>query len=230
MTRFRTTQAFGTACGRGFIITGALLAALAVQAQESTLPKASEHVSGATDTATCIKEAAQMNAATIKFGQLGSQKAQNAELKQFSEQMEQDHQKSQDKLEAIAKRHNVTLPTALDPKCQEELTKLQALSGAEFDREFAKGAVQGHAQAIAKLRQASTQAKDPDLSQYASNMLSQLKRHQEKVREVAKAVGLDQTTIAALETQPPEGVGTSGSSTQTEQGTGTPQSTTEPKR
>jgi putative membrane protein len=230
MTLHKTVRALGAACGRSVVITGAILTALALQAQESTRPKASEHAAGATDTATCIKEAAQMNAATIKFGQLGSQKAQNAELKQFSEQMEQDHQKAQDRLEAIAKRHNVTLPTALDAKCQEELTKLQSLSGAEFDKEFAKGAVQGHAQAIAKLRQASTQAKDPDLAQYASTMLSQMKRHQEKVREVAKAVGLDQRTIAALETQPPEGVGTSGTGSQSERGTSTSPGTTEPKK
>jgi putative membrane protein len=224
MALTKTALTFGAALGRGIVITGILVAALALQAQESQSQKSQERAAGTTDTATCLKEAAQMNAATIKFGQLGSQKAQNARLKQFSEEIERDHTKAQDKLETIAKQHNVVLPTSLDPHCQEELTKLQALSGAEFDKEFAKGAVQGHAQAIAKLRQASTEAKDSDLANYAKDMLSQMKRHQQTAREVAQAVGLDQAAIAALETQPPAAVGTSGTSSQTERGASSTQS------
>ena len=160
-----------------------------------------------------------MNAATIKFGQLASIKAQNSELKQFGEQLEKDHTKAQEKLETIAKKHNVVLPTTLEPECQEEMTKLQALSGSEFDKEFAKGAVQGHAMGIAKLQEASTQAKDPDVAQYAKDQLTHMKRHQVKAREVAKAVGLDQATIATLETQPPQGVGTPGRTSQTDRET-----------
>jgi len=102
--------------------------------------------------------------------------------------------------------------------CQEELSKLQPLSGSEFDREFARGAIQGHAMAIAKLQKDLPEITDSDLADYTRDMLSELKRHQNKTREIAKAVGLDQATIAALETQPPEGVGTPGAS-QTEHGT-----------
>jgi len=211
-------------------MTGALAATLAVQAQKAEPTKNYEHASKPGDTASCLKEVAQMNTGSIKAGEMAAQKAQNPELKRFAQQLAKDHQKAQDKLETIAKKHNVTLPTALDPKCQEEMSKLQALSGDEFDKEFAKGAVQGHAMAIAKLQKASVEAKDSDLAQYSRDLVSQMKHHQEKAREVAKAVGLDQTTIAALEKQPPEGVGTSGGSSQTERGseTATPQSTEKP--
>jgi putative membrane protein len=231
MKLLNTTHRFAVALRHGFIMTGALVAALAVQAQQSDPTKGYEHhASKAGETASCLKEIAQMNTASIKAGQLASQKAQSPELKRFAEQLEKDHQKAQDKLETIAKKHEVALPTALDPKCQEEMSKLQGLSGAEFDKEFAKSAVQGHAMAISKLQKASVDAKDSDLAQYSKDMVSHMKRHQEKAREVAKAVGLDQTTIAALETQPPEGVGTSGASSQTERGTVTPQSTDTPER
>jgi putative membrane protein len=199
---------------RGIIIGSALIvAAFTARAQQTDHYKTS-----AGDTASCLKEAAQMNSAVIKFGQLASEKGQNAELKQFGEQIERDHKRAQTKLEAIARKHDIVLPTSLDPKCQEEVTKLQGLTGSEFDKEFAKGAVQGHAKAIAHLQKGSVEAKDADVAQYAKDMLAQTKRHQERAREVAKAVGLDQATIASLETQPPEGVGTSGAGT--EQGAG----------
>jgi len=212
MTRNKTADRVSVAIRRAVIITGAFLAtALMVQAQQSEVRKPG-------DTASCLRQAAQMNEATIKFGQLASQKAQNPELKQFGEQMEKDHKRAQTKLESIAKNHDIVLPTTLDAKCQEELTKLQGLTGSDFDKEFAKGAIQGHATAIAHLRKAAAEAQDSDVAQYAKDRLAQMQRHQEKAREVAKAVGLDQTTIAALETQPPEGVGTAGGATQTESG------------
>jgi putative membrane protein len=230
VTTSKKTHMLGAALCRGLILTSALAAALTVQAQQSEQPKTYPRAAGGTDTASCLKEAAQMNAAVIKVGQLGSQKAQNPDLKRFSEQIEADHKRAQDKLETIAKNHNVELPTTLSAKCQEELSKLQALSGAEFDKEFAKGAVQGYAMGIAKLQEASVQAKEPDVAQYAKDRLARLKRHQERAREIAKTVGLGQATIAALETQLPEGVGTSGANSQTERGTASPQSNDQGER
>lgn len=155
-----------------------------------------------------------MNMATIAFGQLGSQKAENAELKRFSQTLQSDHKKAQAKLETVAQKHNITLPTALDAKCQEEMAKLQNLSGAEFDKEFARGAVEGHAMAVAHLSQASMEAKDPDVAQYAKDTLARVKVHQVEAREVAKAVGLDAATIASLESKAKEGVGSSGATTE----------------
>lgn len=213
----------GAVLSRGILTVGALVAALALQAQDSHLSTSKEHTSSsANDPASCIKEVAQMNMATIKFAELASQKAQNSELKEYAEKLEKDHEKAQEKLETIAKDHDVTLPTSVDAKCQEELTKLKAYTGAQFDREFAKGAVQGHAMAVKKLQEASTSVKDSDLSQYLKNMLSTVKEHQEKGREIAKAVGIDQSTIASLERPTPEGVGSPGESI-TERGVGSPQ-------
>jgi putative membrane protein len=111
----------------------------------------------ATDQQTQVKEAAQMNMAVIKVSELASRKAQNAQLKQFASRLQQDHKQAQKDLEQIAQKQNVTLPGTLDSKCQEEISRLESLSGAEFDREFAKGAIEGHAMAIAKLQQSAAQ-------------------------------------------------------------------------
>jgi putative membrane protein len=204
--------------GAAIVASLSLVATLTLQAQQGEPRDSHGDARSGTDLASCLKQAAQMNAAVTKFGQLASEKAQNPELKQFGEQLERDHKQAQAKLDAIARKHDVVLPTSLDARCQEEVSKLQGLSGREFDREFAKGAVQGHAMAIAKLEKESGQTKDSDVAQYMKDMLSQVKRHQEKAREVAKAVGLDQATIAALETERPQGVGTSGASSETEGG------------
>lgn len=222
MTTLDIRNKLAAVLGRGMIAVGAVVAALVLQAGEDTSKSSKEHehltaLKGG-DTAAFLKEAAKMNNSIVKFAQLASEKAQNAELKQYADTLEKSHKKSQEKLEKIAQKHNVTLPTGVDEKCQEELTRLQGYSGAQFDKEFAKGAIQGHAMAIHHLRETSTQAKDSDVREYARDMVTGLKDHQDKGRQVARAVGIDQATIASLERQPPEGVGTTGESV-TERGT-----------
>lgn len=194
-------------------LASSILFALALAVQADDTDKQSKGYSkGPVDKETCIQEAAKMNLATEKFAQLASQKAQNQELKQFAQKLQQDHQKAHQELEKIAQTHNVTLPTSVDQKCQEEINKLQALSGQEFDREFAKGAVEGHAIAVAHMQHASTTVKEPDLRQYTQAQLSKVREHQREARKVAQAVGIDQTTITSLERKAQESVGGPASS------------------
>jgi putative membrane protein len=208
---------------RNVIASALLFAALAIRADESGFDTRKE-AAGAPptresaaqkDPATCIKQAAEMNMATIQLAELAQQKAQNPELKQFGQKLEQDHKRAQAKLEKIAKKQDVTLPISLDSKCEAQLSKLRELSGQEFDKEFAKGAIEGHAKAAAHLEQASAQTQDADLSQYVRDMLKEVRDHQRQAREVAKAVGIDQATITSLENKTPEGVGAPATESQT---------------
>lgn len=218
LTKHHLTTA---AMSRVITLAGILLAALAVQAQQATLTSPKDHAAGSGDAASCLKEAAELNSATIQFAQLAARKAQSPELRRFSQTLENDHKKAQEKLERIAQKHDVKLPTTLSPECQEKMTKLQSLSGEEFDKEFAKGAIQGHAMGIAKFRKAAEESKDQEVKEYATEMLTHMKEHQEKARQVAKAVGLDQTTIASLERQAMDGVGTPGASSESARGSST---------
>ena len=202
----------GMIIGRAFVMFGVAVCALAVQADDKEYKDAQGGPASASraksgDPQTCIQEAAKMNTAVIKVAQLASEKAENAELKRFAQTLERDHQNSQREVEKLAGKHNVTLTTTLDEKCKQEIAKLEGLSGAEFDREFAKGAVEGHAMAVAHLEQASREVKDADLRQYTQKTLTQVREHQRQSREIAKAVGVDQATITSLENKAREGVG-----------------------
>jgi putative membrane protein len=220
MTKW-TNRKFGAAISLSVLATGLLATTSTLRAQESDAAKddtaATRHFKGAADTETCLKEAAKMNLGTIQFAQLAAQKAESSELKRFGQTLEQDHKKAQAELETIAKKHNVTLPTSPDPKCEEELAKLRGYSGQDFDKEFAKGAVEGHAMALAHLQQASTstEIKDADVKQYIGKITERMKNHQRRARQVAMAVGVDDSTIASLENKGREAVGTPGAGTET---------------
>jgi putative membrane protein len=231
-----TQKNIGAAFGRGIMAATLLAVALSVNAQQGDLnkpkteSKSPDSAARSGDVTTCITEAAKMNNATIKFAQLASEKGQNAELKRFVRTLEQDHKKAQDKLEKIAQKHNVTLPTSLDARCQEELSKLQSLSGAEFDKEFVKGALEGHAVAMTHLEKASKEVKDADVAQYTRDMLAQVRNHQRQTREIAKSVGLDQATIDSLEAKAKENVGSPGAASETSRGADSSKSLDNPNK
>jgi putative membrane protein len=220
------TKSSYTILCRGIVATGVLATTVALQAQQNSVdqPKHATAASGytakanANDPAACLTEAAKMNTAVIQVSQLAAQKAQSDELKRFAKQLEADHKQAQSKLETIAQKHNVTLPTSLDAKCEEEITKLKSLSGNEFDKEFARGAVEGHAMALAHLQQASSSTQPADIAQYTQDMLAHVKAHQQQARNVAKDVGLDQATIAALEKKAQTDVGSAGATTESSTG------------
>jgi putative membrane protein len=204
---------------RSLAIAAVAIGAIAVQAEDTEKAQASQssqaaqggpassQSGGAVDKQSVINNAGKMNLAVQKVAELAQQKAQSPELKQFAQTLKQDHQKWQQDLERIAQKHSVTLPTSVDAKCQEEISKLQALSGAEFDKEFAKGSVEGHAMAVAQLQQASTAVQDQDVKQYAQKLLAKLKEHQRTSRQIAQSVGIDQTTITSLETKGQSSIG-----------------------
>src|SRR5688572_11576054 len=160
------TMKYSKSLTRSLAIAAVAIGAIAVQAEDTEKAQASQssqaaqggpassQSGGAVDKQSVINNAGKMNLAVQKVAELAQQKAQSPELKQFAQTLKQDHQKWQQDLERIAQKHSVTLPTSVDAKCQEEISKLQALSGAEFDKEFAKGSVEGHAMAVAKWQQA----------------------------------------------------------------------------
>jgi len=191
-------------------ITSLAVAALALQAQEGD--SSSKSKLSTADKTQVLQKAAEMNLAIQKCADLAQQKGQAPEVKQYAQGLKQDKERMHQELERVAQKHNVTLPTTVDPECQEKLSKLQALSGQEFDREFAKGAIEGHAAAVAAYEHASAGAQDTDIRQLTQQLLAKAKENQRKGREMAKAVGIDQTTISSLESKGQEAVGAAASS------------------
>src|SRR3954470_4481707 len=83
-----------------------------------------------------LKRLAEANLAEIEAGKLATQNATNADVKKFAQQMVDDHGKQLQEIRKLAQARSVELPAAPDAKHQRGLEKLQALSGADFDRRY----------------------------------------------------------------------------------------------
>lgn len=146
-----------------------------------------------------IKQAAMSGQLEVQVGQLAQQKAQNQQVKQLGQTLVQDHQQANQKLRQIAQQKNVQLSQQMDQKQQQKLEKLRNASGAEFDKEFIKHALQHHKKDIQKFEQASSQFQnEPELRSFAEQTLPKLKKHHQMAQSAAGAIGVD---VAAIEAE-----------------------------
>jgi putative membrane protein len=138
-----------------------------------------------------LKEAARGNESEVQMGQLGQEKAQNTEVKQLAQRLQQDHTKANQDLMQIAQKEGVTLPSETR-KEEREATRLQDQTGPNFDKAFAEYAIKDHEKDIEKYQKALQNCKDPALQAYIQQNLPVLKEHLQMARNAGAAVGVDQ--------------------------------------
>lgn len=96
---------------------------------------------------------AASDSAEILPSQLATQKAQNAQVKQFAQQMLKDHGMLEDSLHAMARKQNMTpasspVSAQVHTTSQNTMQSLQGQTGAAFDRAYMQAMVQSHQTAL----------------------------------------------------------------------------------
>jgi putative membrane protein len=132
-----------------------------------------------------MREAAQGGMAEVELGHLAADKASNAEVKEFAQRMVKDHSQANDQLKQIASQKGVTLPTSLSAKDQATKNKLSKLSGDAFDQAYMSDMLKDHKTDIAAFQKETTNGKDPDVKQFASQTLPTLKDHLKHAQSVS---------------------------------------------
>jgi len=180
-------------------IAAALLATGAVRADQS-----SETSQGAgalrlqkLDPTSFIKEASEANQSEVALGELAQSKTQNPAVKRFAEMMVRDHSQNNQQLQPLAASHSVTVPTTLDAKQQKEQSRLEQLSGSQFDQEYVKLMLRDHQKDIAKFEKAS-QIDDPQVKQYVQTTLPTLRQHLQHAKRTAQVIGIDDDTVSSI--------------------------------
>jgi putative membrane protein len=115
----------------------------------------------------------------IESGKLAQQKARNAEMKKFGEQMVRDHTKTSSELKQLVSGGKVkaNVPTAMDKDHQDKLQQLQSASGDQFDSSYATMQVKAHEDAVALFQNYSANGENADLKDWAGKTLPALKEH-----------------------------------------------------
>lgn len=165
--------------------------------QESPASKGHHQAKSAADNATAgisqlsavdkhfIRKAAEGGLAEVELGKLATQKASSEEVKKFGQRMVDDHSKADDQLKQLAQQKGVDLPTQPGAKDQATKNRLEKLSGEQFDQAYMKDMVKDHTKDVTEFKKESTSAKDPDVKNFASQILPTLQDHLKEAKSIA---------------------------------------------
>jgi putative membrane protein len=136
-----------------------------------------------------VMEAAMGGMAEVELGRLAAERGSSDAVKQFGQRMVDDHSRANSELMQLASGKGITLPTALDAKHQALVTRMSRLSGAEFDRAYAREMVKDHQKTVALFQREATRGADADLKAFAQTTLPTLQEHLRMARSLPSGSG-----------------------------------------
>lgn len=146
-----------------------------------------------------IREAASMNLAEVRLGEIAEQRASNAAVKDFAKQMVTAHGTAGAQWSSLASQNRLPTSVALNSLQQQSADRLSKLSGADFDRAYMQAMVDDHQQAAGTLQRIGAGAQSAEVKQLAARGLETTQQHLTRAQEVASQVG----AAAAVATAPP---------------------------
>ena len=120
----------------------------------------------------------------IKASELAQTKATSPAVKEYGTKMIADHEKSSTELKSITGTKSVTPPASIDKAHQKDLDKLAKLSGADFDKAYAKQMVSDHKDAVSLFEKEGKSGKDGDLQAFAGKTLPILQGHLQMAKDL----------------------------------------------
>jgi putative membrane protein len=124
-----------------------------------------------------VSQAGMAGLAEVQMGNVAVQKASSADVRAYAQRMVTDHSKSNEELQQYATTKGVALPAELDAEHKNAMDHLNGLSGAEFDKAYMQHMVGDHQKAVSLFQNASTNATDTDLKNWATKTLPTLQEH-----------------------------------------------------
>lgn len=135
-----------------------------------------------------LMRAAASSLVELEAARLAADKAKDEEVKRYASMLVDHHTAANQELMALAQSKGLNLPTSLSGGKQRELTRLNRASGDDFDAAFVQGmGVREHRQELRLFREASRNAKDPDIKAWAAKMLPELEQHLTQARALPAA-------------------------------------------
>jgi putative membrane protein len=129
-----------------------------------------------------LMKAIQGDNSEIALGRLAADKGTNDKLRQLGRTLINDHEKAKNEALAVAQKIGVTPTNEITSDAKKEQDKLQGLSGADFDKEFADFAVKEHKKDIKDFEKEAK--KGGDTARLARKTLPDLQKHLKMAEEI----------------------------------------------
>jgi putative membrane protein len=156
------------------------------QQQNSDVPTTGSPQQSMQDSA-FLHKALEGGVAEVQLGQLAQEKSQSGDVKQFGQRMVQDHTQLGTQMQPVAKQLGVSQPKGPSKKDKQLISKLQGLSGQQFDEEYIKAMVKDHREDLKDFKTEAEMTQDPNVKQAAQQGESVISEHLKMIEQIAQA-------------------------------------------
>jgi len=137
-------------------------------------------------------KASASDLAEINLSRIAVKSAGDKSVKEFAQQMIDDHSKTSKQLLEMANKKNLKVAERMDAEHDKMASRLAKLSGAEFDRAYMAGQLKDHEEAVALFEKQSKDGSDKDLKAWAEKTLPHLREHLKMAKDIhSKLEGKD---------------------------------------
>ncbi|MEG4988836.1 DUF4142 domain-containing protein [Microcoleus sp. BR0-C5] len=133
---------------------------------------------------TFVMQAGQLSMMEVELGRLAVQRGSSAGVKQYGQEMVEEHTQANKELMQLVMQKQVELPTEMSTQNTALMERLSGLSGRSFDTAYKQAMIESHNQAIALFQAQSQQGQDPDLKAWATQKLPNLQAHLQMVNQM----------------------------------------------
>jgi putative membrane protein len=150
------------------------------------LPAAGTNTSLSVADKAFVEKAAQGGLAEVAAAKLAQQKTQSDGVKQFAQKMVDDHTQNNDQLEKLATAKGLTPPTDPSAMQQKQMSRLEGLDGAKFDRAYLRDQVKDHQAMLRLMEREASHGADPDLKSFAQQTATAVREHLTMAQQLEK--------------------------------------------
>jgi putative membrane protein len=160
------------------------------QSDTSAPPGSSQTNSGAQASAAdkhFVQAALKGGMAEVKLGQLASQKGNSDDVKQFGQKMVEDHTKLGDQMKEVENQIGVTPPAMLSPTDKALESKLEALSGDQFDKAYIRAMVKDPEKDLEDFQKEASTGTSATVKDAAAHGKQVIAAHLDMIQKIAQA-------------------------------------------
>jgi len=133
-----------------------------------------------------IRDAAAGSLAGVELGKLAAQKGSSEAVRQFGQKLADQQSKMNEELKAVAGQASVKVPDTVDSRRRSRIDKLSKLSGAAFDKEYAKEQVKDQQQGVDAFQDEAEYGRTQGLKDFANKNLPDLRQSLDTAKALKK--------------------------------------------
>jgi putative membrane protein len=131
-----------------------------------------------------LTESASMSMLNLELSSMAEERAVTPEAKELAKELRQEHSDMKQELLGLAQRKQIALPSDLSDDHRGEIEDLTDKEGLDFDREFVDKVISVHRDKIDDYESLSRDSDDPEIREFAINMLPKLRIQLENAERV----------------------------------------------